>query len=143
MDGVGTPATAADQPRPHAWAVTGALYRRKNAFFLYRILFANQAGVLGPDADPTAMVDQRRFEAVLRHAGMTAFDLMHLSAKGEAAIQGGQWLSRRNSGANAAAARANGRGVLICGCHLSNFNLAFLYFHALKGFPLADPFCGG
>ena len=36
--------------------------------------------------------------------------------------------------ANVELVKATGRGVLICGCHLSNFNLAFLGF-ALKGFP--------
>jgi KDO2-lipid IV(A) lauroyltransferase len=33
------------------------------------------------------------------------------------------------------AARAVGRGVLVCGCHLSNFNLGFLAF-ALLGIPI-------
>lgn len=117
----------------HALAkvITGVLWRHKDAS-LYRILYANQAGVLGPAA-PREQVDQA-VRAVLAHAGMTAFDLMHLAARGEAAVQrsirfGAEFW------AHAEAARATGRGVFVCGCHLSNFNLAFLAF-ALQGFPV-------
>ena len=64
---------------------------------------------------------------------MTAFDLMHIMAQGEDAV-----LRAVDFGsdfwANVELVKATGRGVLICGCHLSNFNLAFLGF-ALKGFP--------
>ena len=114
-----------------ARAISGVLWRRKDAS-LYRILYANQAGVLGPETAP-AQID-RAVRALLAHAGMTAFDLMHLAAQGEEAV-----LQNIEFGAefwpNVEAARATGRGVLVCGCHLSNFNLAFLAF-ALQGFPV-------
>lgn len=116
----------------HALArtVTGVLAQRRNAS-IYRIMRANQAGVLGPDATPEQLDTATR--AVLGHAGMTAFDLMHVMAQGEEAI-----LRAVDFGAdfwaNAEQIKTSGRGVLVCGCHLSNFNLAFLGF-ALKGFP--------
>lgn len=117
--------------RALAGAVSGVLYRRKDSS-IYRILYGNQAGVLGPAASPEQV--DAAVGAVLRHAGMTAFDLMHVAARGEEA-------ARRavDFGADfwegVEAARTLGRGLLVCGCHLSNFNLAFLTF-ALRGFPL-------
>ena len=116
----------------HAFArtVSGVLARRHDTS-LYRIMRANQAGVLGPDATPEQL--DAAVRAVLGHAGMTAFDLMHIMAQGEEAV-----LRAVDFGAdfwtNVELVKATGRGVLICGCHLSNFNLAFLGF-ALKGFP--------
>jgi len=113
-----------------ARTVTGVLAQRRNAS-IYRIMRANQAGVLGPDAAPERLDAATR--AVLGHAGMTAFDLMHIMAQGEEAV-----LRAVDFGADfwahAEQIRASGHGVLVCGCHLSNFNLAFLGF-ALKGFP--------
>ena len=114
-----------------ARAVTGVLHRRKNAS-LYRILYRNQAGVLGPDAGPEQL--DAAVGAVLCHAGMTAFDLMHLAAQGESAVQRSVTFER-DFWQNIESARSAGRGVLVCGCHLSNFNLAFLAF-ALQGFPV-------
>jgi Kdo2-lipid IVA lauroyltransferase/acyltransferase len=117
----------------HAFArtVTGVLSRRRDTS-LYRTMRANQAGVLGPSTSPEQLDAATR--AVLRHAGMTAFDLMHIMAQGEDAV-----LRAVDFGAdfwaNVEVLKASGRGVLICGCHLSNFNLAFLGF-ALKGFPV-------
>ena len=66
----------------HAFArtVTGVLARRRDTS-LYRTMRANQAGVLGPDASPEQLDAATR--AVLGHAGMTAFDLMHIMAQGE------------------------------------------------------------
>lgn len=117
----------------HALArmVTGVLYRRKGAS-LYRILYANQAGVLGPEATPEQL--DRAVKAVLAHAGMTNIDLMQVDARGEETVRRAvTWPPE--FWANAAAATGSGRGVLICGCHLSNFNLAFLAY-ALEGFPV-------
>ena len=116
----------------HAFArtVSGVLARRHDTS-LYRIMRANQAGVLGPDATPEQL--DAAVRAVLGHAGMTAFDLMHIMAQGEDAVShavdfdAAFW-------ANVELLKATGRGILICGCHLSNFNLGFLGF-ALKGFP--------
>ena len=117
--------------RSLARAVTGVLYRRKNAS-LYRILYGNQAGVLGSGASPEQV--DAAVRAVLRHAGMTAFDLMHLAAQGEEAVQRSVTFGQ-DFWQSVEAARRAGRGVLVCGCHLSNFNLAFLAF-ALQGFPV-------
>ena len=116
----------------HAFArtVTGVLARRHDTS-LYRIMRANQAGILGPDATPEQL--DAAVRVVLGHAGMTAFDLMHIMAQGEDAV-----LRAVDFGAdfwaNVELLKATGRGVLVCGCHLSNFNLAFLGF-AVKGFP--------
>ena len=117
----------------HALArtVTGVLSHRRDAS-IYRIMRANQAGVLGPVTSPEQLDAATR--AVLGHAGMTAFDLMHIMAQGEDAV-----LRAVDFGSDfwehAATIKASGHGVLVCGCHLSNFNLAFLGF-ALKGFPV-------
>ncbi len=117
----------------HALAglVTGVLHRRKHSH-VYRILYANQAGVLGPAATP-AQVDAAT-AAVLRHAGVTAYDLMHIVAQGEEAIRQAMAFPPE-FWADLEAARATGRGVVICGCHLSNFNLGFLAF-ALHDVPV-------
>ncbi len=117
----------------HAFArlVTGALHRRKSAS-LYRIIYANQAGVLGPDATSAEL--DRAVKGVLAHAGMTTLDLMQIGMRSADALKAAVtfpdefWV-------DAEKARASGRGVLICGCHLSNFNLAFLRY-ALEGFPV-------
>ncbi len=121
-------------PAGHALAnlITGALYRRKEAGPLYRIIYANQAGVLGAGASPEQI--DLGVKAVLNHAGMCTLDLMQLSARGEGAVRHAVAFPQEFWDA-AAAARAAGRGVLICGCHLSNFNLAFLKY-AVEGFPL-------
>lgn len=118
----------------HALArvVTAALYRRKDAGPLYRIIYGNQAGVLGPAASPEQI--DLGVKAVLNHAGMCTLDLMQISARGEEAVRRAVTFPQEFWD-DAAAAKAAGRGVLICGCHLSNFNLAFLKY-AVEGFPL-------
>lgn len=117
----------------HAFArlVTGVLHRRKHAS-LYRIIYANQAGVLGPTATPAQL--DLAVKAVLEHAGMTTLDLMQIGMRGAEALKSAVTFPDE-FWANAEAARASGRGVLICGCHLSNFNLAFMRY-ALEGFPV-------
>ena len=114
-----------------AAGVTGVLAQRRESS-LYRIVHANQAAVLGPAADPEEVHDAVR--AMLRHAGRAAYDLMHLVAQGAEAIQAAIAFPAE-FWAHVAAARATGRGVMICGCHLSNFNLGFIAF-ALSGFPV-------
>jgi len=114
-----------------ARAVTGVLSQRRDAS-IYRIMRANQAGVLGPDASPEQLDAATR--AVLGHAGMTAFDLMHIMPQGEAAVRQAVQFDP-SFWTHAELVRASGRGVLVCGCHLSNFNLGFLAF-ALQGFPV-------
>jgi lauroyl/myristoyl acyltransferase len=117
----------------HAFArtVTGVLARRKDTS-LYRTMRANQAGVLGPDVSPEQLDAATR--AVLGHAGMTAFDLMHIMAQGEDAVMRAVDFGA-DFWAHAELIKASGHGVLVCGCHLSNFNLGFLGF-ALQGFPV-------
>jgi lauroyl/myristoyl acyltransferase len=114
-----------------AAAVSSVLHRRKGTS-IYRILYDNQAGVLGPGASPEQV--DASVGALLRHAGMTAFDLMHTAAQGEEAARRAVEFGP-DFWENAGAARSTGRGALVCGCHLSNFNLAFLGF-ALQGFPV-------
>lgn len=117
----------------HALArmVTGALHRRKGGS-LYRIIYANQAEVLGACATPEQI--DLAVKAVLTHAGMITLDLMQISARGAEAVKAAVTFPPE-FWANAEAAKASGRGVLICGCHLSNFNLAFLRY-ATEGFPV-------
>lgn len=122
-------------PRPagHALArvVTGALHRRKSAS-LYRILYDNQSHVLGPSVTPGEV--DAAVRAVLMHAGITAFDLMKIVAHGENAIRE-SFSFDHSFWETIGAARAAKKPVIVCGAHLSNFNLAFLRF-AIEGFPL-------
>lgn len=114
-----------------ARTVTGVLHHRKGAS-LYRIIYANQAGVLGPNATPAQL--DRAVKGVLTHAGMTTLDLMQIGMRGAEALKAAVTFPDE-FWANAEAALTSGRGVLVCGCHLSNFNLAFMRF-ALEGFPV-------
>lgn len=111
--------------------VVGALHARKQAS-LYRIIYANQAGVWGPDATPEQI--DRAVRGVLAHAGRTNLDLMQIGMRSaddlKTAVTFPDEFWR-----NAETARSSGRGLLICGCHLSNFNLAFMRY-ALEGFPV-------
>jgi KDO2-lipid IV(A) lauroyltransferase len=105
---------------------------RRTHSALYRTIYVNQANVLGPDAAPERV--HAAVRAVFRHAGLVSYDLMHIVGRGEAAIHAAvEWGPQ--VWANVEAARAGGRGVMICGCHLSNFNLAMLSF-ALKQIPI-------
>jgi phosphatidylinositol dimannoside acyltransferase len=117
--------------RALARVATGILWRRRSSS-LYRILYSNQAVVLGAAATPEEI--RRAVGALLKHAGMTAFDLMYIASRGEEAIRRAvEFGPQAWDGYDAA--RATGRGVLICGCHLSNFNLGFLAF-GLQGIPV-------
>jgi lauroyl/myristoyl acyltransferase len=125
--------------RALARVITGILWRLRGGS-LYRILYSNQAVVLGPAASPAEV--HRAVGAVLRHAGMTAFDLMYIASRGDEAIRSAVQFGP-DLWDHYDAARASGRGVLVCGCHLSNFNLGFLAF-GLLGIPvqvlsMADP----
>lgn len=117
----------------HALAnvVTGALYRRKDAP-LYRTIYANQAGVRGQGASLKEL--DLGVKAVLKHAGMVTLDLMQMGTRSEEVVRRSVDFSPE-SWANIEAARTSGRGVLACGVHLSNFNLALLRF-ALEGVPV-------
>jgi KDO2-lipid IV(A) lauroyltransferase len=65
---------------------------------------------------------------------MTAIDLMYIASRGDEAIRKSVEFGP-DMWTHYDAARATGRGVLVCGCHLSNFNLGFLAF-ALLGIPV-------
>jgi KDO2-lipid IV(A) lauroyltransferase len=106
--------------------LTRRLYQRKDGF-VYRVLFDNQKRVIGPGAS-WEEVDEA-VGAVLRHAAITNYDMVRIVRGGEPAMinaiemESEFWPIFR-------AARATGRGLLICGAHLSNFNLGFLAFAA-------------
>jgi len=108
----------------HALAriVTAIVSRRRHAS-IYRILYDNQAGVLGRDTAPEIL--HQAVGNVLQHVGMTAYDLMHAVAQGQTAIRAtisfdGEFWTNVNI------AKAANRGEMICGCHTSAFNLALL-----------------
>lgn len=100
----------------------GIVSRRRNAS-IYRILHDNQAGVLGPDTPEPILHDAVR--RVFEHVGRTAYDLMHGLAGGEARLREAVTLDAQVAN-HLQRAIATGRGVMICGCHTSNFNLGFL-----------------
>lgn len=111
--------------------ITSVLSRRRHAS-IYRILSENQAAVLGPGATPEQL--DLAVRRVLQHAGLTNYDLVRYVAQGEDALRqaiefGPEFWP------NLEAARATGRGVVVVGCHLSNFNLGFLGF-ALRNIPV-------
>jgi lauroyl/myristoyl acyltransferase len=125
--------------RALARVATAILWRRRESS-LYRILYDNQAVLLGPNAGAREV--HQAVGAVLKHAGMTAIDLMSVVSRGDEAIRASVEFGPA-VWAHYDAARATGRGVLVCGCHLSNFNLGFLAF-GLLGIPvrvlsMADP----
>ena len=64
--------------------VTGIVSRRRSSS-IYRILYDNQAVVRGPDTTPEIL--HQAVGQLLQHVGMTAYDLMHAVAQGEAAIR--------------------------------------------------------
>jgi len=105
-----------------AHVVAAALSGRRQSS-LYRIMYGNQAGVLGPSAQPEEI--HRAVRRMLDHAGMASYDLMHCVARGDDAINRAVDLGDDLS-ARFEAAQAGGRGVIVCACHLSNFNLAFM-----------------
>lgn len=126
-----------------ARGVVRFLHSRKSAH-LYRVIAANQSVVMGASATPERL--DARVAEVLNHAAMVAFDFVHAVAHGEQAIPRAIELGE-NFWHNVRAARATGRGVLICGAHTSAFNLGFLSFAITGDFPIlalsADMPAGG
>lgn len=112
--------------------LTHRLHQRKEGV-VYRVLFENQKRVLGPGAS-WEQVDAA-VASVLRHAGMTNYDMVRTLRGGEPAIidsiemESEFWPVFRP-------ALATGRGLLICGAHLSNFNLGFLAFATQGNTPI-------
>lgn len=105
-----------------AHLAAGIVSRRRHAS-LYRILYENQAGVLG--VDTPAPVVHAAVRQVLEHVGRTAYDLMYCLAGGAERLRAAVTFDSQAI-ENVRRATAAGRGVMICGCHLSNFNLGFL-----------------
>jgi lauroyl/myristoyl acyltransferase len=114
-----------------ARTISSGLSRKVNTS-LYGSIYGNQAVVLGPAASPGRV--HQAVRGVLGHAGHAAYDLMHMVALGERAIRANIEFGP-DVWADIEAARAGGRGVVLCGAHISNFNLAFLGF-ALHNIPL-------
>jgi lauroyl/myristoyl acyltransferase len=104
--------------------VSHQLYLRKQAF-AYRTIYANQSVVLGPAATRDEV--DAAVEAVLRHAGMSQFDVVRAIAGGAKRIVGSVELGEE-LWPHLHAAQATGRGIFLCGAHLSAFNLGFLSF---------------
>lgn len=117
--------------------------RRRNSS-IYRIIRDNQAGILGPDTPEPILHDAVR--RVFEHVGQTAYDLMHSLAGGEARLRTAVTLDPETE-ENVRRARATNRGVMICGCHTSNFNLGFLALSLREDMPeiqvLAPPIVTG
>lgn len=108
--------------------LTRRLYHRKEGV-VYRVLYANQKRVVGPGA--TREQVDAAVAAVLRHAAITNYDMVRILRRGEAAMADAIDLDTYFFPVFRQALAA-GRGVLVCGAHLSNFNLGFLSF-AVKG----------
>ncbi|MGE5603005.1 MAG: lysophospholipid acyltransferase family protein [Nitrososphaerales archaeon] len=108
--------------------LTRQLYRRKHGI-VYRVLYGNQRHVLGPGATHEEV--DLAVAAVLKHAGMTNYDMIRAVRCGEQAIVDSIELGE-DLWPHVEAARSLGRGVIVCGAHLSNFNLGFLSF-AMRG----------
>ena len=111
--------------------VAGIVSRRRHASHLPHPV--RQSGRRAR-ADTAPEILHRAVGDVLQHVGMTAYDLMHTVAQGEAAIRAAvtfeddfwTWTN---------AAKAANRGVMICGCHTSAFNLAFLAWSTYDDVP--------
>jgi len=112
--------------------LTLRLYHHKSGV-IYRVIYANQKQVLGPSA--THEQADAAVAAVLHHAGMANYDMARVLAQGKQAI-----LNSIDMGtevwSHIATLRAAGQGVLVCGAHLSNFNLGFLSFAIQGDFPI-------
>lgn len=109
-----------------------AIVARRHNTRLYRAIHDNQSHVLGPDATSAQL--HANVRAVLQHGAQTSYDLMQVLALGEeTARQGLSFTSETQQHIEMALTYQS--GVLVCGCHLSNFNLGMLTF-SLSGFPV-------
>ena len=107
------------------------------------IVQANLRQILGPDGDPSRL-DELTFQLIL-HAGTTIYDFFH--AVGQPPAELARMIPIPDASLmELKKAQKAGKGVLILGVHLSNFDLAMLAF-GLHGLPiqalsLADPQTG-
>lgn len=110
----------------HALAdgATGIIARRRNSP-LMRVLHANLRVVLGPEADERRVDETAR--AVLNHAGHVYFDLYKALAVGPEAFLSGVATTPLTD-YYLAEASGHGRGALLVGPHVSNFDLSALSF---------------
>jgi KDO2-lipid IV(A) lauroyltransferase len=111
--------------------VTRLLARRADSP-LMQTLRANLRGPLGPEAGELHV--QRTAETVLRHAGRVYFDLYKALAVGPEALLASV-RSTTFTDYYLAEATRQGRGALLIGAHVSNFDLAALSF-AYRGLQL-------
>jgi KDO2-lipid IV(A) lauroyltransferase len=110
---------------------------------IYPIVQANLRQILGPEVDP-AELDKLTYQHFL-HAGIRTYDFFHAVGKSPdelarlVPIPAAPLMDIQN-------AQKAGKGVLILGIHLSNFDLAMLSFgsHGLpiQALSLADPQTG-
>lgn len=107
-----------------AHVVSGHLGRRKHTE-LFQAVRSNQAVVRGLAASDGEL--DRAARAVLRHGGKTSYDLVRMVALGDDALRSAVTFGPEAM-SHLEAARADGRGVMVCGPHLSAFNLMFLAF---------------
>ncbi len=96
---------------------------RRRHSSLYRILYENQAAIHGAQTSEEEL--HAAVRRVLEHVGRTAYDLMYYLAGGEARLRNAVSFDDQ-VWTDVHRAMATGRGVMICGCHMSNFNLGFL-----------------
>ncbi len=110
---------------------------------LFRIVRANHAHVLGPAAS-LAELDATAEKAIY-HAGCTYFDMLHTTLKDyrrgrvSLRVDPEEWAIGRQ-------ALTGGRGTILVGPHMSNFDMAMQWFEAqgikMQVLGLADPNLG-
>jgi KDO2-lipid IV(A) lauroyltransferase len=110
---------------------------------LYFIVRENLRQVLGETSDP-ATLEMLTYHTFL-HAGQTYYDFFHALGQSPAQLAKMLPIPERTL-TQIRAAHAQGRGVLILGMHLSNFDLALISFGAhglpIQALSLANPQAG-
>lgn len=129
-------------PAPWGYGLSRRIARSmaRRRTHLFRTVRANLAHVLGPTAD-SATLDRLAEEAIY-HAGCTYFDMFHASVKdyreGRITLRVNQEQWER-----ILATLRDGRGTVLVGPHMSNFDLAAQWIAAhgveMQALSLADP----
>lgn len=121
--------------------IAGAIVRSKPA--LYDTVRANLRQICGPETG-TAELDALTYH-LFRHAGMTYYDFFHALDHSPAELARIMPIPQQTLD-QIRAAQAQGKGVLILGIHMSNFDLAILSLGAhglpIQALSLADPQAG-